>query len=258
MSAGRATAPRTLGASREAAVLVAARLREMVVAGELPPGSELSQVELARMFGVSTTPVREALRLLEVEGLVQSRRNRRPRVPEFDPADLDAVYCHRVLLEPLALALSVPAMSEAKLSRLRADLEAMRAAAGAEDIAAWDRAHASFHTGLVDGVEPVLRDQIRVMMARADRYRRMSVLGDRPAAWQISEREHEAIAAACERGDADRAALLLARHLARSARSLIANLAPEWEPTALPAALATVEAARAVAGGATAPRRAAG
>lgn len=240
-----AAAGRSLGATRESAVLVAERLRELIVGGELPPGGELSQVELARMFGVSTTPVREALRLLEVEGLVHSRRNRRPRVPEFEPADLDAVYCHRVLLEPLALALSVPAMDAAKLARLRTGLDEMRAAATADEIAAWDRAHASFHSGLVDGVEPVLRDQIRVMMARADRYRRISVLGDRPASWAISEREHEAIAAACERGEADRAALLLARHLARSARSVLAHLAPEWEPTALPAALATVEAARA-------------
>ena len=70
-----------------------------IVTGEIPPGAELSQVKLAEITGVSTTPVREALRQLEVEGLVESRRNRRPRVPSFDPEDLDAVYASRILLE---------------------------------------------------------------------------------------------------------------------------------------------------------------
>ena len=65
----------------------------LIVTGEIPPGTQLSQVELARRLGLSTTPVREALRQLEAEGLVESRRNLRPRVPVFDPTDLDAVYC---------------------------------------------------------------------------------------------------------------------------------------------------------------------
>ncbi|MEA2631083.1 MAG: hypothetical protein QOE66_1302, partial [Chloroflexota bacterium] len=76
------------GRRRDAVAIATERLRQLIVTGEIPPGSELSQVKLAEMTGVSTTPVREALRQLEVEGLVEARHNRRPRVPAFDPDDL--------------------------------------------------------------------------------------------------------------------------------------------------------------------------
>lgn len=214
----------------------------MIVSGEIPPGSELSQVELARMVGVSTTPVREALRQLEVEGLVQSRRNRRPRVPAFDPGDLDAVYCARVLLESLAITLTVPGLGETGLGELRDDLDAMRRAGASEDLTAWDIAHNSFHTRLIFGCEPALRRQIRLMMSRADHYRRMSVLSERPFGWILGESEHEAILGACEEHDAQLAAVLLARHLARSARAVLAHLAPERQAPSLEAALRMVGA----------------
>jgi DNA-binding GntR family transcriptional regulator len=214
----------------------------MILAGEIPPGAELSQVELGRMVGVSATPVREALRQLEVEGLVESRRNRRPRVPAFDAGDLDAVYCARVLLEALAISVTVPAMSSSELADLRADLDAMRAAGSSEDLTAWDIAHTSFHTRLIFGCEPALRRQIRMMMSRADHYRRMSVLSERPFGWRLGESEHEAILCACEARDPQLAAVLLARHLARSARAVLANLAADRDPVSLNAALLMVGA----------------
>jgi DNA-binding GntR family transcriptional regulator len=231
----------TAATTRDAGFAATERLRQLIVEGAIAPGSELSQVELGRMLGLSTTPVREALRELEAEGLVQSRRNRRPIVPAFDPGDLDAVYCSRILLESLAISLSAAAMTDPELAAIRADLDSMRAAADGEDVLAWNEAHAGFHNRLVADCEPALSAQIRTMMSRADRYRRMSVAAD-PDAWLVSEREHEAIAAACGRRDPEQAASLLARHLSRSATALLANLAPEFEPTAFPAALAMVEA----------------
>ncbi len=236
---GRPTAPTSAAREhlRDAAARTTETLRRMIVAGEIPPGSELSQVELARMVGVSTTPVREALRELEAEGLVESRRNRRPRVPAFDPGDLDAVYCTRVLLEGLAISITVPSMSAEDLRSLRGDLEAMHEAGTAEDLAAWDIAHNAFHTRLIFGCEPALRRQIRLMMSRADHYRRMSVLSERPLSWRRGESEHEAIVRACEQCNPQLAAMLLARHLARSARAVLAHLDPEREAHSLNAAL---------------------
>ena len=107
----------------------------LIVRGALAPGRELSQVELARRTGVSTTPLREALRRLEAEGLVESRRNRRPRVRPFDCQDLDSVYAARVLLEPLALRLTVPRLTAGDLSALRDRLDAMRRVAAQVEIA---------------------------------------------------------------------------------------------------------------------------
>ena len=94
----------------DAVTLAHTRLRRLIVRGAIAPGSELSQVELARRLGVSTTPLREALRRLEAEGLVDSRRNRRPRVRAFDVEELDSIYAARVLLEWLAVRLTVPLM----------------------------------------------------------------------------------------------------------------------------------------------------
>lgn len=93
--------PRQSRRDRDAVALAIDSLRTMIVTGEIPPGTALSQVELAGRIGVSTTPLREALRQLEAEGLVEPRRNRRPRVPPFDPDDVVSVYCGRVLLESL-------------------------------------------------------------------------------------------------------------------------------------------------------------
>ena len=214
-------------------------LRRRIVGGDIPPGTELSQVSLAEALGVSTTPLREALRQLEAEGLVESRRNRRPRVPPFDPDDLDSVYCNRVLLESLSVALSVPAMTPDDLAALRHHLDTMARHADESDDTAWEAAHKEFHRGLVAKCGEPLRNQVDVLLARAERYRRMSVLGNEPVsrAGGVGAHEHEAILAACEANEPREAALLLARHLTRSALAVLAHLAPDADPVAVRTAL---------------------
>jgi DNA-binding GntR family transcriptional regulator len=217
--------------------LATERLRQLIVTGEIAPGSELSQVRLAEIAGVSTTPVREALRRLEAEGLVESRHNRRPRVPAFDPDDLDAVYCGRILLESTAIAITIPTMGTDDLDAIAVDLENMRDAGRFEDIGTWELAHASFHDRLVEGSGDALRRQMRSLMARSLRYRHMSVLGERPYGWSTGEAEHGSILAACQRHDSAAAATLLAIHLARSAISVLDHLGGGERPEAIVAAL---------------------
>ena len=110
------------------------RLREMLLNGEIVPGTVISQVTLARELGVSTTPLREAMRLLQAEGLLIAEHNRRMRVAPLDPRDIDAVYASRILIEALAIRLTVPTFTPADIAGLRADLDAMAQAAEAEDI----------------------------------------------------------------------------------------------------------------------------
>ena len=204
-----------------------AQLRGMIVRGILAPGSQLSQVELAKRTGVSTTPLREALRRLEDEGLVESRPNRRPRVRPFACDDLDSVYAARVMLEPLALRLTVPDLGGEGLAELRAGLVAMRRSAEPEreeaspwERSAWEQSHHSFHLRLIASAPLPLREQIETLIARADRYRRIAVRDDTPAGRAQGDAEHEAIVAACEVGDAARAAGVLTAQLARSARTV--------------------------------------
>ena len=214
-----------------------AQLRRLIVRGELAPGRELSQVELARRTGVSTTPLREALRRLEAEGLVESRRNRRPRVRPFDSHDLDSVYAARVLLEPLALRLTVPRLTAGDFSALRERLAAMRRVAAQAEIAAWETAHGAFHRRLISGAPAPLREQIETLMARADRYRRIAVHDDTAQGRASGDAEHQALIEACEAHDAARAAWVLRAQLVRSARTVQAILVPGGELPALEAAL---------------------
>jgi DNA-binding GntR family transcriptional regulator len=236
---------------RDAAAHAYESLRTMIVKGTVAPGSELSQVSLARSIGVSTTPIREALRQLEAEGLVESRRNRRPRVLPFDPADLETVYGNRILLESLGIALSVPVFEEADLAMLRDRLDAMRSTATRHAIEEWDEAHASFHLGLVCGCSAPLRQQIASMLTRSDRYRRMATLArpaDGPAyrpdgaLRDVGEQDHAEILASCEARRPGDAAMLLARHLTRSALRVVASMAPQFDPLGVRLALEFVSA----------------
>jgi DNA-binding GntR family transcriptional regulator len=128
-------------------------------------------------------------------------------------------------------------MAASDLATLGEDVEAMRAAGRVEDVEAWEVAHSCFHERLIEGCGAALRRQIQMLMARSLRYRRMSVLGERPHGWSTGEVEHGSILAACERHDAAAAASLLATHLARSAASVLDHLGCGEPPRAILAAL---------------------
>src|SRR5437016_3110357 len=73
--------------SRKTSLFVHATLREMILSGRLHPGERLSQARLAESLNVSRTPMREALRMLQEEGLIDAEPDRRPRVRGFDPGE---------------------------------------------------------------------------------------------------------------------------------------------------------------------------
>jgi len=217
------------------------RLRDMLLNGDLRPGTPISQVRLARELGVSATPLREAMRLLQAEGLLVAEHNRRARVAPIDPADIEAVYANRILTEALALRLTVPKLHADDFEGLHEDLLAMADAAQQEDLKAWEPAHRRFHRRLVDGADPALVRMIEPLIDRSERYRRVGLAGSAPRMWEIGNDEHEAIVQACEHRDPDLASTLLARHLARSALTALAKVAPEQEPAAIRTALGMVQ-----------------
>jgi DNA-binding GntR family transcriptional regulator len=228
------TAPRENGVSNTEDVYT--HLREALLNGEIAPGTVLSQVKLARELGVSTTPLREAMRLLQAEGLLIAEHNRRSRVAPLDPKDIDAVYASRILFEALAIRLTVPGMTTADHQALRAELEAMRQAGDAQDLRAWEPVHRDFHRRLLRGSTSMERI-IDPILDRSERYRRSSLFGSPARTWELGNDEHEAIVAACEARHPQDAAALLARHLARSALTVLAKIAPEEDPVAVRAAL---------------------
>lgn len=220
---------------------VYARLREMLLDGEIPPGTVISQVQLARQLGVSTTPLREAMRLVQAEGLLVAEHNQRSRVAPIDPMDIDAVQASRVLLESLAIRLTVPTLTETDDAALRCDLDLMSQAARAADVRAWDPVHKEFHRRLIQGADRRLRRLIDPLADRSERYRRYSLFGSPARSWEIGMQEHEAIVEACLARDAERASVLLARHYARAGLTMLAKIAPEGNPAAIRTALQVVQ-----------------
>ncbi|NND85609.1 MAG: GntR family transcriptional regulator [Acidimicrobiia bacterium] len=93
-------------------------LREAILSGDLGPGQRLAQVELSEALGVSRIPLRDALRRLEAEGLVEIRGRAGAHVSSLDARDLAEVYDMRILLEPECARLAVDALPDDAIGRL--------------------------------------------------------------------------------------------------------------------------------------------
>jgi DNA-binding GntR family transcriptional regulator len=215
--------------SRDNTAAIHRRLRQSILTGELSAGSELSQVQLADEFGVSRGPVREALRLLEREGLVHAELNRRVRVASFSPADLEELYALRITTEGLAIRATVPHLTDDDIASLHADIEEMGALVG-QDMATWEHVHRRFHHTLVAYSGARVVRLIEQLSDHAERYR-LVYFAQGPRAWVQGDTEHREIVAACEAADPPAAAAALARHLARTASSVLMQVAPDHEPS---------------------------
>lgn len=190
----------TYGAAPE---LVLQTLRSAIANGVLEPGTRLRQEDLATAFGVSRIPVREALRVLEHEGLARSERHRGYTVSTLDGDQIEDIYDLRIVLESHAVRLAVPLLTQADLDdleRLHAEMEA----ATTED----DRltAHERFYGRLYAvSARPRLLsliDRLRQEVPRALR-------------WRISQHtphHHDGFLAAVQAGETDLAVAELAAH----------------------------------------------
>ncbi|WP_217236284.1 GntR family transcriptional regulator [Streptomyces sp. AC555_RSS877] len=221
---------------RRLALDVHARLRAMILSGELPPGSALLQAEMARKLGVSRTPMREAFRLLQEEGLIDARPDQRARVRGVDPEDLDGVYGARIMLETLAVNLTAKSLDAGDLERMGEAVQRMRELAGQEQPDKWHAAHREFHGIATGAVGPHLQRMLAPLGEHSERYIRLAQLG-MPSSWPRAHADHEALLDALRLSDSDEAARVIARHLARTALNVLADIAPEYEPAATRTAL---------------------
>jgi DNA-binding GntR family transcriptional regulator len=118
----------TRGRATTTQELVLETLRRGILEGALPPGTKLRQEELARTFGTSRLPVREAIWVLEREGLLTSRPNRSVIVSALEVDEIVEIYDLRVLLECHAVRLAIPLLTEYDVQELRALHDAMMVA----------------------------------------------------------------------------------------------------------------------------------
>jgi DNA-binding GntR family transcriptional regulator len=177
--------------------------------------------------------------MLQREGLIDSEPNRRVRVAELSLADLEQLYASRVLLEALAVRLTVPVYTEADLAELKGALAEMTELTG-RDIDQWEAAHQRYHALLRKYAGQRIGLLARNLSDHTGRYRRVYMA--EPRAWSAAAQEHAAIVDACVSGSITAASTQLARHLARTALTLIALFDPEHEPTPVREALRLVTA----------------
>jgi DNA-binding GntR family transcriptional regulator len=227
--------------SRQAIPHVHAYLRECILDGTLTPGTKLSQVTLAGQLGISRTPLREVLRMLQEEGLVEIEPNQRTRIAGLDPQELDDVYASRILLETLALSMTMGSFGGASRKQARVLLTAMRRAAKTGDFNAWFGAHADYHRLITAGAGDALQRQLQAFADRTIRYIRIYQLSD-PDSWQAAgDTEHVQILEALIAGDEPGALAGMAHHLERTALRVLIDCAPGYVPVAVPHAVALVE-----------------
>jgi DNA-binding GntR family transcriptional regulator len=219
-----------------------ARLREMILDGFYQPGTLLPERELARTFGVSRTPMREVLRMLQAEGLIDAGRYQRIRVTAFEPETLDALYAIRIRLETLGIAISIHRFQQHDLDEMDGLLAQMRGIHVLDD---WEKPHHRFHSLLIAYAGQNLYAIITDFAERSERFVRLYGRID-ASARSSALADHEQIVQACQERNEGEAMQRLARHLTRTALTVLAQMAPEYEPVAVRKALQLVQTESAV------------
>jgi len=132
------------------ASLIARQLREAIMNGRIPTGSQLSEAALSAQFGVSRGPLREAMQRLVQEGLLRSEPNRGLFVKELDEADIQDIYASRTAIEGAAAIIVLRSNDQESFQRLRLACQAMTDAAASGDLTTLSDADFRFHEVIVE------------------------------------------------------------------------------------------------------------
>jgi DNA-binding GntR family transcriptional regulator len=202
---------------------ITGRLRQLILDAQLPPGQALRPADLAPRLGVSVMPVREALRILEAEGLVTFKPRIGARVAEIKEEDVEELYVVRSALEGLAARLAAMNLTDAGLAELHDAFDQMATARAGDDFEAFSQYDREFHRrqyatsgrpGLVKRILD-LWDVGRRIYAIAPRTRE---------SMEPAYEAHRAILEALDRRDAKEAELRTRIHTEESAQRILRAL----------------------------------
>lgn len=193
------------------------RVREAILNGELSPGSILNQATLARTMGISTTPLREALRRLKTEGLVHLDAHRDAHVADLSAEEARDMLDVRRSLDPLGAALAAERRTKADIAQIRAaheGLEPLPVNATVTHLAAHRRFHAAIYQA---SHNDILVRSLDELWDKADRYRLLALQTDRGDAARAQKRvEHQQLMEAVIAGDPDQAFTIMLSHIETS------------------------------------------
>ena len=207
--------------------LIVENLRRQILSGELQRGARMRQDDLARQFSASITPVREALRLLEAEGLLVSEPHRGARVAGVRLDQIKATYIVRRLVESYAMQRATTRLSLRDLNMARAMMEKMEALSEEGDVETFRADNRAFHFFFYDRCGmPSLSEQIFGMW-QAFPWDLMLVTPERT---QQSHLEHIEIFRALEAADVEGVAAATEAHIAEGFNAIAAQLSGSKEP----------------------------
>lgn len=192
---------------------IADALRDAILTGEFSDGEELNQVALAKHFGVSRVPLREALRQLQAEGLVSAKAHQRTVVTGLAVDRVAEILELRSLLERHLLERAIEHIDAAEIERLDALCDEMDRI---KDHQAWLAKNREFHQTLYSAAAaPFTTDLVEGLAKRVERY--LHLWSDDGVKRNMeANREHRGIVEAVKSGDGRRASQELERHIART------------------------------------------
>jgi DNA-binding GntR family transcriptional regulator len=202
---------------------IVAVLREKILDGSFKPGQKLVEKELSDVLGVSRTPLREAIRMLEVEGIVESIPNKGSRVAQMTITDIINIYELRIHLESLAVKKAVPYLTEDIFNNLSSIQDEIRLAVENNDWGMVDLLNRKFHLSFFS---PGPNDRLITMVEQLHQIGRII----RISAFSIPGRglkvldEHEEILKYAKAGDAEQAGEWMKRHLELAKETLLNHI----------------------------------
>lgn len=209
------------GRHRTATEFVEATLRNAILTGRLRGGTPLRQEDLAASFGVSRMPIREALRQLEAQALLDFVPHKGAVVTEISAADAADIYAIRLALEPAVLERSIPHLTPAEFERADDFIAEMDAE---EDPGRMGELNRRFHMTLYGAAQrPKLIALTESYLASFDRYLRFQLTVKGRS--HLSQDDHRGMLDAAKQGDAERAIEILRRHLGTAADNIAAFFA---------------------------------
>ncbi|MGH3306044.1 MAG: GntR family transcriptional regulator [Nocardioides sp.] len=200
-------------------------LRERILSSDIEPGSRLKLREIGNQYHTSDIPVREALRMLERDGLVETSPYVGARVTTLTAKEVAETYFIRSHLESVATGLAAERITDAELAELDVLMAKMDDAVDAQDGPAFSDLNREFHRTIVASCgNDMLRDLTMDIWQRHSGFQR--VFRQLPERLAVSQREHEGIMAALRAHDAPEAARLALLHK-RSVRDSVSTLVEE-------------------------------
>jgi len=191
---------------------VLGRLRRELADGDIHPGQQLRQVDIADRYGVSPTPVREALRLLEADGTIKYSPHRGATVTELTPQEVGDLYYIRSAIEARLARLAADRASPEQRSAIRQQHEALAASVNTESAAELSRLNREFHLAVLRIGSPLITQKVVAPLWHG-------FLPPTTGQWRAGTgnttfiAEHERVVRAIENGDADEAEAAMTTHL---------------------------------------------